>query len=154
MYSLNTIYFLCATVGVFAIVNLLLKYAPVQLRRSALWRKTAAGLRYLAYRGFQLPALRYWSPSLGVLLLGLAGVVFFFGELLLLVPSFWLRGETLTSYSNEFGAKALLLARGARREEFREQSAHCEQDGMDGIGFSPFCFVCIAWNRAWEMLLT
>lgn len=81
MYSLNTIYFLCATVGVFAIVNFLLKYAPVQLKRSALWRKTAAGLRYLAYRGFQLPALRYWSPSLGVLLLGIAGMVFFFGEL-------------------------------------------------------------------------
>ena len=110
MYSLNTIYFLCATVGVFAVVNFLLKYAPVQLKRSALWRKTAAGLRYLAYRGFQWPALRYWSPSLGVLLLGIAGFVFFFGEFLPLVHLLWLREQALTSYSNDFGAKALLLA--------------------------------------------
>lgn len=58
------------------------------------------------------------------------------------------------SYSNDVGAKALLLARGAGREEFREQSANCEQDGVDGIGLSPFCFVCIACASRMGMLLT
>ena len=82
VYSLNTVYFFCATIGVFAIVNFAFKYAPVQLKKTAIWRKTTAGLRYLAYRGFQLPALRYWSPSLGVLLLLIVGTVFFFGSFL------------------------------------------------------------------------
>lgn len=80
MYSLNTVYFFCATIGVFAIVNFAIKYAPAQVKRTVVWRKATAGLRYLAYKGYQLPALRYWSPSLGVLLLGLVGTVFFFGE--------------------------------------------------------------------------
>lgn len=107
VYSLNTIYFLCATVGVFAIANFLFKYTPARVKRSSVWHKTTAGLRYLAYRGYQMPALRYWSPSLGVLLLGLAGVVFFFGELLSL-PG--VLRKALIHDSNEPGPEALLLA--------------------------------------------
>ena len=106
MYSLNTVYFFCATIGVFALVNFTFKYAPVQVKRTAIWRKTTAGLRYLAYRGFQLPALRYWSPSLGILLLGIVGTVFFFGSFL------WTQyirvSPNMDSY--DFGSEALLLA--------------------------------------------
>lgn len=80
VYALGTIYFLCATLGVFVVSHFLNKYAPSSLKKSRLWRKAEAVARYVAYKGFQLPALRYWSPSLGVILLLLAGVVFFFGS--------------------------------------------------------------------------
>lgn len=89
MYSLNTIYFFCATVGVFGIANFLAKYAPVQVKRSDAWKKVTAGLRYLAYRGYELPVVRYWSPSLGVILLGLAGTVFCFAMTLGPKPYYW-----------------------------------------------------------------
>jgi len=89
VYSLNTIYFFCATVGVFGIANFLAKYAPVQVKRSDAWKKVTAGLRYLAYRGYELPVVRYWSPSLGVILLGLAGTVFCFAMTLGPKPYYW-----------------------------------------------------------------
>jgi hypothetical protein len=70
---------MCATIGVFAIAHFLSRRAPLPVKRSAIWRKTTAALRYLSYQGYQIPSLRYWSPSLGVCLLGLVGFVFFFG---------------------------------------------------------------------------
>ena len=79
VYSLNTVYFLCATIGFFTIVHFLSKYAPVRAKRSGIWRKTTAIGRYLAYKGYELPSIRYCSPSLGVILLGIVGTVFFFG---------------------------------------------------------------------------
>lgn len=79
VYALNTIYFLVATVGLFTILHALSLYTPRSLKNSAPWRKATAAGRYLAYRSFRLPALRCWSPSLGVMLLGCAGLVFFFG---------------------------------------------------------------------------
>ena len=39
-----------------------------------------AGLRYLAYRSFYVPAFKWYSPVLGVMLLGIAGFVYFMGE--------------------------------------------------------------------------
>ncbi|BCR87148.1 ferric reductase family protein [Aspergillus chevalieri] len=94
VYSLNTVYFFCATIGVFAIANFLAKYAPVQVKRSAAWKKATAGLRYLAYRGYELPVVRYWSPSLGVILLGLAGTVFCFAMTLGPKPYYWPEVQT------------------------------------------------------------
>lgn len=79
VYALNTVYFLCAVIGVFTISNILVRFAPEWLKRTRIWRTTTSASRYLAYRGYRLPALRYWSPSLGVILLGLAGAVFFLG---------------------------------------------------------------------------
>lgn len=79
VYALGTIYFLCATVGVFVISHFVSKYAPSKLKKSPLWRKQEAVVRYVSYKGYQLPALRYWSPSLGVALLLGAGVIFFSG---------------------------------------------------------------------------
>lgn len=35
----------------------------------------------MAYRGYRFPVLRYWSPSLGVITLGVLGMLFFFGRL-------------------------------------------------------------------------
>ena len=52
-------------------------FAPASLKRSSLYRRTQAGLRYLSYKSWKIDFLRWFSPSLGVLLLGAAGVVFF-----------------------------------------------------------------------------
>lgn len=79
VYALNTVYFLCAVIGVFTLSNLLVRLSPDWVKRTRIWRATTSISRYLAYRGYRFPVVRYWSPSLGVILLGLAGAVFFFG---------------------------------------------------------------------------
>lgn len=79
VYALNTVYFLCAVIGVFAVANLLVRFCPLWLKRTWAWRTTTSLSRFMAYRGYRFPALRYWSPSLGVLALGVLGTIFFFG---------------------------------------------------------------------------
>lgn len=79
VYSLNTIYFLCATVGVFTVVHFATRYSPPSVKNSGIWRRVSAVARYLAYKCFRLPGLVQNSSSLGVLLLGVIGTVFFFG---------------------------------------------------------------------------
>ncbi|OGM44013.1 ferric-chelate reductase [Aspergillus bombycis] len=101
VYSLNTVYFLCATIGSFTIVHFLSKYAPVRAKRSGIWRKTTAIGRYLTYKGYQLPAIRYCSPSLGVILLGIIGTIFFFAMTLGPRPYYWPNSKDGTvSYGN------------------------------------------------------
>ena len=80
VYALNTVYFLCAVIGVFVISNCLVRFAPEWLRRTKGWRATTSLSRYMAYRGYHLLVVRSWSPSLGVIILGLIGAVFFLGE--------------------------------------------------------------------------
>lgn len=79
MYALNTVYFLCAVIGLFTISNLLVKFSPQWLKRTKAWRLGTSLSRYMAYRGYRFPALRYCSPSLGVITLLVLGTVFFFG---------------------------------------------------------------------------
>ncbi|KAG2416605.1 hypothetical protein HFD88_007820 [Aspergillus terreus] len=80
VYALNTIYFLCAT----------------RLKQSALWRRPTAVARYLAYKCFQLPALVHNSSSLGVLLLGIIGTIFFFAMTLGPKPYYWPNTDTVS----------------------------------------------------------
>ncbi|KAL2832459.1 ferric reductase NAD binding domain-containing protein [Aspergillus cavernicola] len=96
VYALGTIYFLCATVGVFAISHFAARYAPEHLRKNTLWRKGTAAGRFLAYRGVRVPGLGYWSGSLGVALLILVGVVFFFAMSLGPRPYYWPNTETVS----------------------------------------------------------
>lgn len=79
VYALNTVYFLCAVIGVFTISNLVVNFSPEWLKRTRGWRTTTSLSRYMAYRGVCLPGLRYRSPSLGVIVLGIVGAIFFFG---------------------------------------------------------------------------
>ncbi|KAL3475254.1 ferric reductase like transmembrane component-domain-containing protein [Aspergillus californicus] len=96
VYALNTVYFLCATVGVFAIAHFAARYAPRSLRENAMWRKGTAAGRLLAYRGVRVPGLGYWSGSLGVAMLILAGVVFFFAMTLGPRPYYWPNTDTVS----------------------------------------------------------
>ncbi|KAJ5604927.1 hypothetical protein N7510_010081 [Penicillium lagena] len=62
---------------------------PESVKRTALWRKITSVSRYFAYRGYRFPAMQYWSPSLGVIVLGVVGAVFFFAMTLGPKPYYW-----------------------------------------------------------------
>ncbi|OJJ76840.1 hypothetical protein ASPBRDRAFT_190187 [Aspergillus brasiliensis CBS 101740] len=96
VYALNTIYFLCATVGVFAILHLIAKYGPHSIKRSTIWRRSTTVGRYLAYRCFQLPVLRSSTSSLGVILLVSIGAVFFLAMTLGPRPYYWPNTATVS----------------------------------------------------------
>lgn len=70
---------MCAVIGVFTITNVLVRFTPDTVKRTRLWRMFTSMSRYLSYRGYRFPALRYWSPALGVIILGVVGAAFFFG---------------------------------------------------------------------------
>lgn len=108
VYALNTVYFMCAVIGVFAISNILVRLTPDRVRRTRPWRMFTSGSRYLSYHGYRLPVLQYWSPALGVVILGAVGAVFFLGGcngLAKLEVS-----SLILDYSNDTGPSALLLA--------------------------------------------
>ncbi|KAL4803996.1 ferric reductase like transmembrane component-domain-containing protein, partial [Aspergillus unguis] len=100
VYALNTVYFLCATIGVFTIAHFTSKYAPSSIRQNSLWRKLTAAGRFLSYRGFRVPGVGsgYWAvtASLGVLGLLLAGFVFFMGMTLGPKPYYWPNTDTVS----------------------------------------------------------
>jgi ferric-chelate reductase len=52
---------------------------PDWLKRTRVWRAMTSVSRYMSYRGYRFPMLKYWSPSLGVTMLGIVGAIFFFG---------------------------------------------------------------------------
>ncbi|KAJ5143045.1 uncharacterized protein N7515_001832 [Penicillium bovifimosum] len=89
VYSLNTVYFMCAVIAVFAIANVLVRVTPDRVKRTRVWRKFTSISRYLSYHGYRWPALRYWSPALGVVILGVVGAVFFLAMTLGPQPYYW-----------------------------------------------------------------
>ncbi|KAL4877339.1 ferric reductase like transmembrane component-domain-containing protein [Aspergillus karnatakaensis] len=96
VYGLNTIYFLCATVAVFAFFHFASRYAPAGIRRSGLWQKGEAASRYFAYRGYRVPGLGYSIASLGMWILIAVGVVFFFAMSLGPRPYYWPNTEEVS----------------------------------------------------------
>lgn len=80
VYGLNTIYFLCAVSGVFALAHVWNRamWSTNQAARPSR-NPIVAGLRYLSYRSFHVRAFSWYSPVLGVILLGLVGFVYFMG---------------------------------------------------------------------------
>ncbi|KAL4983276.1 ferric reductase like transmembrane component-domain-containing protein [Aspergillus falconensis] len=95
VYALNTVYFLCATVFVFAVAHFASRYAPPRARRSPLWQKGTAAGRFLSYRGFRIPGVGYWAGSAGVAGLIGAGIVFFFAMTLGPKPYYWPNTDTV-----------------------------------------------------------
>ncbi|KAF1991112.1 hypothetical protein K402DRAFT_171576 [Aulographum hederae CBS 113979] len=85
VYALNTVYFCTATIGLFMIANALSK-----LRISSKpWTTTVAVFRYASYKSYRIRTLRWWSPVLGAMLLGLVGTIFFFAITLGPRPLYW-----------------------------------------------------------------
>ncbi|PYI31069.1 hypothetical protein BP00DRAFT_436331 [Aspergillus indologenus CBS 114.80] len=94
VYALNTIYFLCATVGVFVLLRMMTKFSPLFLRRTAIWRRATATGRYLAYKSFPSPVINF--PATGVFILIVIGAVFFLAMTLGPQPYYWPNTETLS----------------------------------------------------------
>lgn len=86
VYGHATIYFMCAIIGMFMVANysgrilaILKKDNPSKGNKS---RQQVVGVvRYLSNKTFRVQALGWYSPSMGVILLGLAGVIYFFCKL-------------------------------------------------------------------------
>jgi len=83
VYGYATIYFMCAVIGVFTIADImsrLTRRSKVNsLIGNSIGQRVLATSRFLAYRTFHLRGLRWYSPSVGVMLLGICGVIYFFG---------------------------------------------------------------------------
>lgn len=150
VYALATVYFCCAVIGVFAISNLLVRYSPDWVKRTPVWRGFTSVSRYLSYRGYGLPKVRYWTPSLGVILLGLIGTAFFLGTKLitsnLVGCRSWLAWNRIDSWIN-----ALLLA---DRCKLWKQSAHRDSGRMDGPCIATVCAVGVTAPSMYNQMLT
>ncbi|KAL4814903.1 ferric reductase like transmembrane component-domain-containing protein [Aspergillus spinulosporus] len=95
VYALNTVYFLCATVFVFAVAHFASKYAPARVRRSSLWQKGTAAGRFFSYKGFRIPGVGFWAGSAGIAGLIGVGAVFFFAMTLGPRPYYWPNTDTV-----------------------------------------------------------
>jgi hypothetical protein len=80
VFALSTIAFFMTAIGMFILAHFISSHilGYRRFRGPAVWRKLIASVRYLSYRGFHIRALRWNSAPIGILLLGLAGTVFFF----------------------------------------------------------------------------
>ncbi|KAH6679077.1 ferric reductase [Halenospora varia] len=104
VYGHATIYFMCAIIGVFMVANysgrilaILKKDNPSKGNKSR--QRVVGVVRYLSNKTFRVQALGWYSPSMGVILLGLAGVIYFFSLTLGPKPYYWPNTKTL-SYGN------------------------------------------------------
>ncbi|OAA64320.1 Flavoprotein transmembrane component [Niveomyces insectorum RCEF 264] len=83
------VYFFVAMIAVFILAHALTVLLPQRARRSGSWLKLAALVRTLSYRDVRLGRLRWNSPSLGVLLVGAAGLTFSLAIVLGPKPYYW-----------------------------------------------------------------
>jgi hypothetical protein len=100
------------TIGVFMISHILSTLLGYRgLSEPPIWRRITAVVRYLSYRGFHVKALRWNSAPLGILLLGLVGIVFFFckspKESSSIIPT----TQNLYCHRHGLGSETILLAR-------------------------------------------
>ncbi|TVY20807.1 Ferric/cupric reductase transmembrane component 7 [Lachnellula arida] len=94
VYGHATLYFMCAIVGVFAIPHILTRIWRASKRENPLkgnkiWQRALASTRFLGYRTFYLRGLNWYSPATGVMLLGLAGLIYFMSLTLGPKPYYW-----------------------------------------------------------------
>ncbi|TVY80331.1 Ferric/cupric reductase transmembrane component [Lachnellula suecica] len=94
VYGHATVYFMCAIIFVFTVPHLLSKIWRASRRDNPLkgnktWERALAGTRFLGYRTVYLPGLNWYSPAVGVMLLGSAGAIYFFSLMLGPKPYYW-----------------------------------------------------------------
>ncbi|KAF8536154.1 ferric reductase NAD binding domain-containing protein [Trichophaea hybrida] len=93
-YALTSVYFVLGFIALFGVVRLLSMAAQrpatrEKLRNSNIGKRTLAGWRYLSYRAYHVPAFSWYSPPLGVMLVGVIGIVFFMVMTLAARPYYW-----------------------------------------------------------------
>ncbi|KFY07967.1 hypothetical protein V492_06661 [Pseudogymnoascus sp. VKM F-4246] len=91
VFALPTIAFFMSGIGIFIIAHVILTLILERRRTRGppIWQKLIAALRYLSYRGFYIRSLQWNSSPVGILLLGLAGTVFFFCMVLAPGTFYW-----------------------------------------------------------------
>ena len=78
-FGLPTIAFFMVAIILFGIAHLVSIYLPARTRSSRVWLRLVAGTRFLSYKSWRIKG---WNTeSLGTFALGVAGAVFFLGEL-------------------------------------------------------------------------
>ncbi|KAI1086754.1 putative FRE ferric reductase-like transmembrane component [Rostrohypoxylon terebratum] len=96
VFALPTIYLFVAIIGVCFIGFSSQRFAPASLREKTWWRKLVASIRFLAYRRYDVAAIRWHVPSLGVSFLLIIGAVFFLAMTLGPQPYYWPNTRTLS----------------------------------------------------------
>lgn len=103
---------MCAVIIVFAIPHILGRITKASKRQNPVkgnktWQRTLAGTRFLGYRTFYLRGFNWYSPAAGVILLGMAGFIYFMCKL---IAVYHLTIWTDSGYSNVFRTQTILLA--------------------------------------------
>lgn len=79
VFALPTVAFFMCAIGIFIIGHVVSQvFAYHRFRGPLIWQKLIASVRYLSYRGFHVKSLQWNSAPVGILLLALAGTIFFF----------------------------------------------------------------------------
>ena len=85
VYALGTVYFMCAVIGIFAILHFIRRLQP---QRNQLSDKSHAAVRFLSYRGFHIRGLSWYSSTVGVVALIAIGILFFSSKTVLSLGRF------------------------------------------------------------------
>jgi hypothetical protein len=88
-YALPTIALFLAVIIFFTLGALTRYILPASVRRSNLYQRVLAGCRYLSYKSWKISLLSWYSPPLGVWLVGALGLVFFLCMTLVPRPYYW-----------------------------------------------------------------
>ncbi|KAF1812948.1 ferric-chelate reductase [Eremomyces bilateralis CBS 781.70] len=89
VYARAPLWFALATIGVFTLIHLLSRSSSPKSRAKGPLSKVIAGFRYLSYKGYNFRAIRWLTPSLGVLLLTATAIVYLFILTLGPKPYYW-----------------------------------------------------------------
>ncbi|KAH8122162.1 ferric reductase like transmembrane component-domain-containing protein [Trichoderma asperelloides] len=90
VFALPTVAFFMCAIGIFIIGHVVSQvFAYHRFRGPLIWQKLIASVRYLSYRGFHVKSLQWNSAPVGILLLALAGTIFFFCMDLIPQPYYW-----------------------------------------------------------------
>ncbi|KAJ5247797.1 hypothetical protein N7468_002780 [Penicillium chermesinum] len=96
-YALPTVAFFMVAIILFAIAHVVSQVSPTRVKASSIWLRPLAFLRYLSYKMWRIAGWN--SQSLGVFLLGGAGLIFFFAMTLGPRPYYWPNTREI-SYGN------------------------------------------------------
>jgi hypothetical protein len=108
-YSHAMVIFMCVTIAFFAAVKLLSRITNTRIRRSPFGKRILGSYRYLSYRSYYLRTFDWYSPSLGVILIGVIGSVFTMTLLLAVKPYYW--PNTKGAHALSFGSSPPIATR-------------------------------------------
>lgn len=125
-YALPTVAFFLVAIILFSIAHVTASITPRSAKKSPIWWRPLAFLRFLSYKSWRIGGWN--SQSLGVFLLGAAGLVFFLGKDFAHFPTLV---SNPFSHSDDSWATSLLLAKHQRTQLWRV-STYCHTSRFHG----------------------